>query len=97
MKAYDGIRNDSLRGYDGPIIVNSVNDLKDDQSVFEEAVIAACEAEGIPYLKYGQNNGNNTGIAYTEYNVDNNGQRNNAFIVITNTSEQNIKQNMNKD
>lgn len=73
-------KNDSVRGYDGPIIVHSANDLKSTQSIFEESVIAACKSVGIQYLENGQNNGDNIGIAFTEYNVDDNGQRNNAFV-----------------
>ena len=65
----------------GPIIANDFRNIGDPKSTFEKRVIkAAVDSGHFQYLENGQNTGDNTGIAYVEFNVDDTGHRNNAFL-----------------
>eukprot|EP01084_Bolivina_argentea_P305590 527924_1 len=71
------------RGCNGPVIVNDARNLLDKNNIFDEAVLNAfLSTKKFKFLKHGQNSvtGSNVGAGYTEYNIDDNGHRNNAFL-----------------
>eukprot|EP01084_Bolivina_argentea_P187658 323187_1 len=71
------------RGYNGPIIINSERDLRDQNAIFHENVLKAfLDTKQFKFLENGQNSdsGSNIGVAFSEYNIDDNGQRHDAFI-----------------
>ena len=76
-----GHRDDVNRGYDGPIVVNEARNLMEKKSIFGlSAVSAFVETGKFEFLEHGQNGGSNVGIGFTEFNVDDSGHRNNAFL-----------------
>ena len=78
----DRYSNKQGRGYNGPVIVNDARNFLRNTDEFQQNVIDGIKNSGmINFLENGQNmNGDNIGFAYTEYNIDDTGHRNNAFF-----------------